>query len=338
MITQVETLNKTSLSNLPFTSTKITDTRRKILIIDNDSHYANQLKYYLEKNNFEVITSNSGNNGIYSIIVQKPDIVISEINLPDINGLTVLKELNKFNKHFDVKFIFMSDFSISLLVREAMDLGALDFLQKPLEADKLLRIISETLPGSDLFSKQEWDNMLSTDKRLIDNCEIENFTPNIEIVDPKVNNDDNDPKKDEEKNNPFLNYLSSERNNLNDYEKFKFNDLTLIIINLTVANQNEAISFRNFLFPIIAENPAKILIDLSQIEFIDSAFTGVFVEAAKRFRMYNKTEMRLVMDNNRSTINPFILDWVKRNFKIYDNLNFAVNCFNEITAKKERVS
>ncbi len=340
-------MGKTKL-NFPFLLNVVP--KRRILIIDDDQSYANKLKIFLESNNLEVIISKSGSNGIYNAIVTKPDIILSEIFLPDIDGLTVLEELNKFKTHLNFHFIYMSRYFLSYLVRQAMELGAEDFLIKPIKCEELLKTFAQLTKKENNFNSDSNDKFLDYDAKEIETSNKDNtdssrddsaedyFAAGFRLIDPRKVVINFESLQENEKDELPINAFQIDRKELNEYEKFNFNELTLIIVNLSTGSQKEAISFRDFLFPIISQNPNKILIDLSQIEFMDSAFTGVLVEASKRFKMYNNSEIRLVFDGSRSTINPFIMEWIQKNFKTYDNLNYAVSCFDENCDVQKAVS
>ena len=229
----------------------------------------------------------------------------------------------------------MSYYSLSFFIREAMDLGTEKFLTKPVNSEFLLNVLSQILnnvKGTDDDNGIKSD-LLNNELSLNANLPNQNISVNptgFQYVDPnkvKINFNLDDYKL---KNNASKDPFSINRNELNDFEKLNFNDLTLIIVNMSIGDQKVAVSFRDFLFPIISQDPKKILIDLSQITYMDSAFTGVLVEASKRFKLYSHEEVKLVLDVKNSSINPFIVEWVIRNFKTYDNINYAVSCLEEL--------
>ncbi len=284
----------------------------KILIIDNDLLSANNLKLFLENNKFKVVIADSGNNGIYNTIVNKPDLIFAEISLPDIDGFTIKHELNRLKPLINSHFIFMSKYSSTYFTREAMELGADGFVLKPLKYEEIIDMIESKI----LKSKGELGYFERTKPMVFDAQSLhkqsseETTKANEEAVSAR---------------HPF----NINRRQLNDYETFNFNDLTLIIVNLTVGNQKEAVVFRDFIFPIIALKTKKILIDLSQLERMDSAFTGVLVETSKRFKMYCGGEIKLVLNRDHETLNPFVFEWIQKNFTTYEDLNFAINSLSK---------
>jgi len=290
----------------------------KILIIDNDLPFANNLKLFLENNKYKVITSSSGSNGIYNAIVNKPDLILAEVSLPDIDGFTIKQELNRLKPLINSHFIFTSKYSSTYFTHEALELGADGFLMKPLKYEELIDMIE-----SKFFKNKNVMGYLERAKPMAFDSQ-------------SLHMHSGDATTKEKKETPAGKHaLNINRRQLNDYEIFNFNDLTLIIVNLTVGNQKEAVAFRDFLFPIIALKTKKILIDLSQLEQMDSAFTGVLVEASKKFKMYGGGEIKLVLNSDHESLNPFVFDWIQKNFTTYEDLNFAINCVSKNTVYAE---
>ncbi len=309
--------------------------QKKILIIDGDSFYAEKLKSFLEFNNYEVILCSTGNIGIYNIIVIKPDIVISEIYLPDIDGISVLKEINKFKSLIKSNFIYMSKYSLGYINNEVMKLGAAEFITKPVNTGELLRKLSGIFYNDACTKEIKPEN--KSFKILPHNVYNDqlNYTGILNSSftkgpgDNKIKNEEiNFGTEDKKSTGTQLpEFLLMDRSEFSRYEKFQFKGLTLILVNLNTGNYNEATNFKDFLFPIISEKPEKLLIDLGNLENMDSAYTGVIVEASKRFKLYGNCQIRLVLDPDHSSINPFILDWLLKNFKTYSNLSDAINLF-----------
>ncbi len=336
------TTYNTESERLNFLPTSKTIQKTKVLIIDSDSFYAGKIKTFLECNNYEVFHSSSGCNGIYNSIIHKPDIILTEVCLPDVDGFNIQRELNRYKSFIHSKFVYMSSYSLSFFMREAMDLGAEKFLSKPLDYNELLKVLDAiSMKEVSTLAKREEDWNF-TEGTLSNNAFIPNeislslddlMQSGFRFVNPnKVEINFKSSSSSLRESSPEVQVpvdpFSINRDELKDFENFNFGDLTLIIVNKNAANQKEAVAFRDFLFPIISQNPKNVLIDLSQITYLDSAFTGVLVEATKRFKLYSCNEIRLVIDVNNSTINPFIVEWIKRNFKTYDNLNFAVSRIN----------
>ncbi len=338
MIEQIDTKFESWLNYLSLPNIKRKN-KKKILIIDCNSKFANQLKIFLEQNYFDVVVSNTGRQGIYSFIAEKPDLIILEIKLPDIEGLKVLKILNELKNYIHAKFICMSEFSFNMqLVRDVQNLGALDIINKKYLMSKILKIISHILNDNYIPSIKEKTDLNSTEIKLIGNRNDKNIYSEVKDVSSDIICKKNESRNENEFNLSKINNYNFQQHCLNDFEDSYFNGFIVISINLRSANQQESLAFRNFLIPIILNSHSKILIDLSRIEAMDAAFTGVLVEAEKIISKRKKSKIRLVIDKGHSTINLFIMKWFKDNFYIYDNLFFALNYSGKIQYMQKTAS
>ena len=93
----------------------------------------------LEERGFEVATAESGQQAREQVDVYQPDIVISDVVLPDVSGLDLLQTLKSGDPHRPV--ILITAFGTVDSAVEAIKRGAADFLTKPIDYDKLLSII-----------------------------------------------------------------------------------------------------------------------------------------------------------------------------------------------------
>jgi two-component system chemotaxis response regulator CheY len=75
---------------------------------------------------------------------QKPDLVLLDITMPEMDGLTALKELKKYDD--DVRVIMCSSLTSQHIVVEAIQSGAKNFISKPFNEEKVLDVIRKYLP------------------------------------------------------------------------------------------------------------------------------------------------------------------------------------------------
>lgn len=112
-----------------------------ILIIDDNNDLLEYLKDFFMIYNYEVILAETGNEGIEKFREYLPDIVISDMRLPDKNGDIVVKEIKAINK--EVPIIIITGFSDKQLILSAMRNGALDLLKKPFKPKDLRYLINK---------------------------------------------------------------------------------------------------------------------------------------------------------------------------------------------------
>jgi two-component system chemotaxis response regulator CheY len=116
----------------------------RILIVDDASFMRMMIKEILVKNSYEV--AGEASDGIIAVEKFqeiKPDAVILDITMPNMDGLQTLIELRKLNPN--VKVIMCSAMGQESMVIEAIKSGASDFIVKPFQADRILKAIQRVL-------------------------------------------------------------------------------------------------------------------------------------------------------------------------------------------------
>ncbi|MFT4815966.1 MAG: DNA-binding response OmpR family regulator [Pseudohongiellaceae bacterium] len=108
----------------------------QLLLVEDDLPLAGGLKKALQKAGYAVNHVPSGNAALHTVKVERPDIVILDIGLPDIDGITVLKKLRVSDKTLPVLLLTARD-SVDDKVA-GLDSGADDYLAKPFEMTELL--------------------------------------------------------------------------------------------------------------------------------------------------------------------------------------------------------
>jgi DNA-binding NtrC family response regulator len=126
---------------------------KKILIIDDDELMRETLISYLSNENYAVLIAENGNLGFEIIKKEKPDIVISDIRMPHLNGLELLKIIKESS--FNIPVLLMTAYDDLESTIKAMQLGAYDYLEKPIEKEKFNFIIKRALETKDLSDRLE---------------------------------------------------------------------------------------------------------------------------------------------------------------------------------------
>ncbi len=117
----------------------------KILIIEDENLIRESIAEYLELEGYECIQARSGEEGVQLAKEKLPDLIISDIKMPGINGHEVLQELRSFEKTSHIPFIFLSALVDKKNLREGMLLGADDYITKPFQPDELLAVVKVRL-------------------------------------------------------------------------------------------------------------------------------------------------------------------------------------------------
>lgn len=122
--------------------------KAKILIIDDEKLLRWSLEQNLTKEGYIVISAESGMEGLQLLSEDQPDIVLLDINLPDISGINILEKIKKEKKHPIV--IMITAFGDIETAVKAIKLGAYDFVEKPFNLDKLKILLSKAVETGSL--------------------------------------------------------------------------------------------------------------------------------------------------------------------------------------------
>jgi len=116
--------------------------KAEILIIDDELQMLKLLQIALENEGYKVITAQSAKEGIAHAINHQPSLILLDIELPDLNGQTVLKKLREW---FQRPIIILSVHNSEDEIVNALDNGATDYLTKPFRTRELLARIRSCL-------------------------------------------------------------------------------------------------------------------------------------------------------------------------------------------------
>ncbi|MCL5063081.1 MAG: sigma-54 dependent transcriptional regulator, partial [Nitrospirae bacterium] len=108
----------------------------KILVIDDQKTVCYSLQRFLQSEGYNVHTATSGEDALSVLNDVKPDLVIMDVRMPEMDGLEVLRKIKE--SHPKVQVIMMTAFSTTEKAIEAIKLGAYDYLAKPFDNDELL--------------------------------------------------------------------------------------------------------------------------------------------------------------------------------------------------------
>ncbi|WP_339216396.1 diguanylate cyclase [Solibacillus sp. FSL W8-0372] len=115
-----------------------------ILVIDDDMVFVSFIKNILESKGFIVIVAHNGQRGLELIYELNPALVFLDIKLPDINGFSILENINKVSSnHMFVTIMSVDDSKENRI--KAYDLGAMDFIKKPLDGNILAAYVRNRL-------------------------------------------------------------------------------------------------------------------------------------------------------------------------------------------------
>ncbi len=114
-----------------------------ILVVDDEKYMLNAIKQFLALNNFQVTTAGNGKIAYDILSKNSFDIIISDLKMPEMDGLTLIKKIRK--SKIITPIIVLTAFGTMDDAVECMKFGANDFLAKPFKIDELLNTIKKLL-------------------------------------------------------------------------------------------------------------------------------------------------------------------------------------------------
>lgn len=122
----------------------------KLLIADDEALEREALTYFVKNSSYEIhdiIECSNGNEVVKKVMLEKPDIMILDINMPGMNGLEVLQQLK--NMDYPFRAIFSTAYNYFEYAVKALQLGAMDFMVKPVKKEKLLNVLLKAIDQLD---------------------------------------------------------------------------------------------------------------------------------------------------------------------------------------------
>lgn len=119
------------------------ETKGTILIIDDEKGVGDILKKILGKEGYDVHAVTRGQDGVKLVREKDVHLVILDIKMPEMDGIEVLQKIHEIKK--DVVVIMLTAYGTLTTAREAMKLGAYDYITKPFDNDFVKAMVKEGL-------------------------------------------------------------------------------------------------------------------------------------------------------------------------------------------------
>ncbi len=116
-----------------------------ILIIDDEENYRDIITMALQISGYEVLDAKNGLDGLAAAKMNKPDLILCDVNMPKMDGNTLLSTLKEDPEFADIPFIFLTGNTAPSDMRKGMQLGADDYLTKPFSTEELLSAVKTRL-------------------------------------------------------------------------------------------------------------------------------------------------------------------------------------------------
>ena len=118
--------------------------KKQILIVDDNPDSREMLSYVLTGEGFSVITAEDGLEALELVKDVQPDLILTDLNMPEIDGIELTKKLREQFKSTSLPIVIVSAFG-GEMVSKAIEAGADGAMQKPLHIDSLLTLVKQIL-------------------------------------------------------------------------------------------------------------------------------------------------------------------------------------------------
>lgn len=118
---------------------------KKIMIVDDSRTVRESLKFFLSEAGYEVIEGCDGQDALNNIKGQSCDLVITDVNMPNMDGLTLIGELKKIPDFKFTPILVLTTESQQDIMDKGKALGATGWIVKPFDNDKVIAVIKKVL-------------------------------------------------------------------------------------------------------------------------------------------------------------------------------------------------
>jgi CheY-like chemotaxis protein len=119
---------------------------KKILLVDDEGDLINYIASVLQDEGFDVSTRLSAEEALGKIASDKPDLVISDVRMQQMDGFAMLEKMKTMKGCANVPVIFLTALDDRLGQQQAQRLGAAAYISKPFDLDDLVGMVKKVLP------------------------------------------------------------------------------------------------------------------------------------------------------------------------------------------------
>jgi CheY-like chemotaxis protein len=154
----------------------------KILVIEDELSVRENILARLEAEGFETLNAENGLNGVALALAQKPDLIICDLMMPELDGYGVLTMLRHNPETATIPFIFLTAKADRVDLRQGMEMGADDYLTKPFTRTELLGAIAARLQKQAVVAQQSEKKLQELRRSITEALPQEVLIPLSEIL------------------------------------------------------------------------------------------------------------------------------------------------------------
>src|SRR5262249_29007492 len=113
----------------------------KILIVEDNSRLAESLAILLDEAGYETSLAKESGQGIVKALTERPDLILTDLNLPDMNAVEAITILKKIPITSHIPIVVLTAETARQLKAKALQAGAAEYLLKPIAPDDLINVV-----------------------------------------------------------------------------------------------------------------------------------------------------------------------------------------------------
>lgn len=118
---------------------------KNILVIEDNEDNMYMMKFILEQSNLNVIMATTGMGGYEKALAYKPDLILMDIQLPDVNGMEVTKMIRNSEIADSIPIIAVSSYAMTGDKQKALQAGCTAYIEKPIDPESIMQKILKYL-------------------------------------------------------------------------------------------------------------------------------------------------------------------------------------------------
>jgi DNA-binding response OmpR family regulator len=120
-------------------------TQYTVLVVDDDPYILMSLEFLMRKSGYNVLVARNGTEALEILDSQKPNLVLLDIMMPDVDGYEICKQIRKTPSLNHTRIIFLSAKTNEADIQKGLDMGASRYITKPFSTRELVKEVKELL-------------------------------------------------------------------------------------------------------------------------------------------------------------------------------------------------
>ena len=118
---------------------------KRVLVVEDNETNLYLIRFILEKSGFEVIEAKDGGSGVELYVKEKPDLIIMDLQLPDIDGLETTKRIRASEIDGEIPIVALTSYALAGDREKALAVGCTGYIEKPINPETFVLEIEKYL-------------------------------------------------------------------------------------------------------------------------------------------------------------------------------------------------